>query len=401
MVGVYCIFCKSRFHTYKNCPIVWRNKTILELNAKAKKDFIAEAPSIFVGSYAYPRVRAGLLSVENYNHHDEPRYWSKENFQIKDIVNKRLELINAFFKIHVQTNSLRFLDIAKEVSISKKPVAVELSLTKKPKFQITFNHEAKPHGPNIELKNSRLIDVPKTDSFVEKLVYDYDLKASEAVNILYKKGYEDNTLTKLLSIGNLGIRTERKIVPTRWSITAVDDIVGKNIIKEIKNYPCIEKAEFLSGNYLGNYYYLCFFPGVWGYELFEQFVSLNRKALFVEHDYESFYGRKNYAEETAGGYYAARLSILEYLKRIKKQASVLAIRIVTEEYTTPLGVWVCRESVRKATISSPIYFIDNKILLDYVKNIILQKHLYDISSILQNSRILKEVRQQKNIKNYI
>jgi hypothetical protein len=65
-------------------------------------------------------------------------------------------------------------------------------------------------------------------------------------------------------------------------------------------------------------------------------------------DYENFYGRKSYATNTFGGYYATRLPILEFLERRKRQASVLAIRLETPSYWAALGVWVVRESVRKA-----------------------------------------------------
>ncbi|MFB6077089.1 MAG: hypothetical protein ABEK12_03090, partial [Candidatus Nanohaloarchaea archaeon] len=55
-----------------------------------------------------------------------------------------------------------------------------------------------------------------------------------------------------------------------------------------------------------------------------------------------------YVDETAGGYYAARLGPLEYLDDIGRQAKVLIIREVTDDYWAPLGVWVVRETVRGA-----------------------------------------------------
>ena len=55
-------------------------------------------------------------------------------------------------------------------------------------------------------------------------------------------------------------------------------------------------------------------------------------------DYENYHGRKNYATSTQGGYYAARLPILEYLHSIKKQASVLVFRLELASYWAALGV---------------------------------------------------------------
>jgi hypothetical protein len=42
--------------------------------------------------------------------------------------------------------------------------------------------------------------------------------------------------------------------------------------------------------------------------------------------------KKEYAFNTAGGYYATRFPILEYLNSIQRQASVLVMRIETPSY---------------------------------------------------------------------
>jgi hypothetical protein len=65
-------------------------------------------------------------------------------------------------------------------------------------------------------------------------------------------------------------------------------------------------------------------------------------------DHETFEGRTSYAEHCAGGYYATRLGILEYLIRIRRQAEAIAFREVGEDYYVPLGVWEVRENVRNS-----------------------------------------------------
>ena len=74
-----------------------------------------------------------------------------------------------------------------------------------------------------------------------------------------------------------------------------------------------------------NYYLIFFFPGVWSYELFELYMpgsSWNPSTqMKASTDYENYFGRKKYASNTAGGYYAARLPILKYLSKIKNPDS--------------------------------------------------------------------------------
>jgi len=113
-------------------------------------------------------------------------------------------------------------------------------------------------------------------------------------------------------------------------------------------------------------------------------------------DFESFSGRKNYAFNTAGGYYATRLPILEYLNMIKRQASVLVVRLETPSYWAALGVWVCRESIRKA-LTKEIKFDSREELLSAAKKISKIKYDFDNSGILSRSRLLKQIKEERRL----
>jgi DNA repair protein NreA len=113
-------------------------------------------------------------------------------------------------------------------------------------------------------------------------------------------------------------------------------------------------------------------------------------------DYENFYGRKEYASATAGGYYASRLPIIEYLNSIKRQASVLVIRIETPSYWAGLGVWVVRESVRKALLNK-MKFSDENEMKESAKKISQIKYNFDNSDILKKSVLLNQIKTQKKL----
>jgi len=220
---------------------------------------------------------------------------------------------------------------------------------------------------------------------------------------LYSHGFGENELSKILSVGVLGLKHKRKLVPTRWSITATDDTLGKEIIKSIRSYRSAEYQLF-HGSLYGNYYFIMVFPDVWSYELFEGYLprslwSTSEEIEFVT-DYESFSGRKDYAENTAGGYYAARLPILEKLHSMRKQASVIAIRFVTDEYTCPLGVFVCREAVRKSMGCHPVKFSSRDEMLAYTRNLIIGRFNYDISHVLSRSILLSSLMSQSKLSSW-
>jgi len=402
-----CIRCKGKnprlFCGRDFCPIYKRIESQKKVNLSSKKDYFGEAPNIFVGRYGYPDINVGILSVEEYNEHDNPLLWSKENYQIPEIVDLRTTLINSSFKANIKNFNDRYLEMSKEISLAKKPVDVEISLKDKPFFRLDLQQDTMPHGPTVKLEKAKITENPKIPRMVDKIVDDVDLKADSALHMLYDKGFDEHYLTKILSVGNLGVKNERKLVPTRWSITAVDDNIGKKLIKEIKDF---EEYDYVAhfGGYLGNYYLILFFPGIWSYELFETYLPQSlwnqKKELMTATDYEGYEGRKNYADNTVGGYYAARLSVLEYLKMKKRQSSVLALRFITDEYWAPLGVWVVREAVRKTLASKGIEFGSKELMLEYARKLMKKRFKFDVDALTRNSLLLKKMKEQRKLSQF-
>ncbi len=225
---------------------------------------------------------------------------------------------------------------------------------------------------------------------MDRVVSD-ELKATDAVEQLSNYGFDEYYITKVFSSGSLGIN--KKLVPTRWSITAVDDQLGKAAIKQIKDYNIMDYAAYF-GSHLGNYFLVMVFPENFSYELFELYVPSSGKIFEPMTDYESFNGRTNYASSTAGGYYAARLGVVQKLKSMKRQGSCLVIRFITDDYTNPLGVWVVREAVKDAMSNRPVTFSSKELLLKYALIIAKKKYGYDLNRILSVSRILKSLNQR-------
>ncbi len=63
-------------------------------------------------------------------------------------------------------------------------------------------------------------------------------------------------------------------------------------------------------------------------------------------DFELEKGRKKYASNITGAYYAARMEVEKFLMKIRHQARVIVFREIMGGYLVPLGVWVIRETVR-------------------------------------------------------
>jgi len=367
-------------------------------------------PSVFIGSkLKYPLVNVGILSPlerdENAWLYDDMKYWADENFQIGEVIKLRDSLLNSRFKSRVSDVRLnkKFVQIAQEVAIASAPVDVEIELKNRLVLDRKKDRIVSPIGMSAPLKKARITENAKIDSKVDKVIND-EIKASEGIRYLYKNNFNEYALSKILSVGVLGLKKDKKLVPTRWSITAVDDSIGKNILEKVRAYPWIENYELFYGEFMGNQYILLFFPSVWSFELFELYLPKSSwnpsEQIKASTDFESYSGRKEYAFSTAGGYYAARLPILEYLNSIKKQAGVLAIRIETPSYWASLGVWVVRESVRKALKNQIMKFSSLNEILEGANSISKLKYNFDNSEILKQSKLLSQIKTQKSLRNW-
>ncbi|MGC8850329.1 MAG: Nre family DNA repair protein, partial [Candidatus Bathyarchaeia archaeon] len=226
----------------------------------------------------------------------------------------------------------------------------EALLKKRPSNIIVLNEFSQPFGPSAPLKDY-MVESIKTDHRIERVYYDGDLPASRAVITLYREGIPVTRVQRCLSAGVLGIRRKRRLVPTRWAITAVDDVISKTMLNEIRGYPPINEFRVYHFRHLGNMFTALLYSSKWEFEWIEAWfpgttwnVDGWRPELIGDH--EGFKGRSEYAYEIGGCYYAARLAAVEALEREKRQAGALILREIYPEYVLPVGVWNVRESVR-------------------------------------------------------
>lgn len=406
-MNISCIKCKGVDLACGRsfCPIYAKSQALFKVQDKiTKQDFFGSAPAPFVGRFGYPNVSVGILSPAELSKDawllDAPRYWADNNFQIQQVVDIRSSLINSRFKSNIKDRN-KLLQISQEVGMSSRPVDVEINLKEKPKFSLNTDAYLAPSGPNAKLKNVRITENPKIDAKVDKVSADTDLKANDAIIYLYENNFDENFLSKLLSVGVVGLEDNRKLVPTRWSITATDDTIAKNILNGLRYNSEIDQPFAHFGSYLGNYFLILFLPHKWSYELFETYLpkaSFNiSDSIQYTTDSEPFKGRTDYAENCGGGYYAAKLPVLEKLKKLNRQASVLVLRFITGEYAVPLGVWVVREAVRKALSSKPIFFDSKELMLRYAELVVKKRFNYDVYNLTKNSILLNNYIKQKTL----
>jgi len=321
-------------------------------------------PNVFVGRIGYPEINWGpLVSVEpevdksSAPYLDNPAKWY--GMEYAKIIEMQVSMVRSKSKLNIFGRT-RLLERAQESVMSVKPVDAEVTFTHKPHFNMNFSTVLQPMGSSAPLKDFQVTDNPVIPKKVDELVAER-VKAADGAGELYEHGHDVYYLTRLLSSGILGQEQRRKLVPTRWSITAVDDMIGKQLLEKIREYPEIPEFEVYTAEFLFNHFEILLLPGRWEFEQFEAWAAgsmwdQGKKDYNIEHEYEPFEGRTRYAEQEAGGYYAGRLGVAEALAKRGKQARAIIFREIGAEYNVPVGVWTVREVSRNAMSSPPKKF---------------------------------------------
>jgi DNA repair protein NreA len=401
-----CVLCKgSRFLCGKTrCPIMVKATFYLKSVPLMTSEDIAgvSPPSVFIGRIGYPHVYVGPLVPpvhEDTSLYDLPEQWFGRS--IDEIVSFRSLLIRGKHRVHVQkfNEAGKIMEQTRELALAENSVETELNLTKKPRGSIFMDDAVQPFGPSAPIRDLH-VGNPRFEHRIEKAYYDTDLHAKQAVLELYDKGVIVTKIQKAFSVGAFGLERNRRLVPTRWSITAVDDLISKSLIETVKTFPEISEFRVYESIYLDNVFEILMIPASWSYESMEAWYpgtvwNPHGKSISIFSDYECNNGRSTYAQ-IGGCYYSARLSVCERLIKERRQATVIVLREARPGYIMPVGVWQVRENVRNAMRQKPYLFSS---LGDSLKFISTRFEI-PLRRWLLQSELLKKFLYQKKITDF-
>jgi hypothetical protein len=401
-----CVACKGgKFLCGKTrCPLLVRAnfylKTMPLINGLDVDG--ASPPSVFIGRIGYPYVYAGPMVPpvhEDTSLMDIPELWFGKSMD--EIVGFRSMLVRGMHRVNVWRfeEAGRIMEQTRELAMSVDSVDVELALMKPPHRSLVLDDDVQPFGPSAPVRDLRVGNA-RWDHKIEKAFYDTDLKAVDAVKGLYSDSVMVTKIQRAFSVGAFGLEQNRRLVPTRWSITAVDDILSKNLREKVKTYPEINEYRVYESRYLDNIFEVLMLPQAWSYEAMEAWYpgtiwNPTGKNVMIYGDWEGHEGRTTYAS-IGGCYYAARLAVCELLEKERRQATVIVLREAHPGYIMPVGVWQVRENVRNAMRQAPSKFrtVDEALL--HISN----QFQIPLLRWIQNSKLLQDALYQKKLTEY-
>lgn len=401
-----CSICKGsrRLCGKDRCPLMIKfysqQRTMPMIDARDMAG--CSPPAVFVGRYGYPKVDIGPLIPPEFGDTsimDTPERWVGKT--IDEIVDFRFRLVRGKFRIDALNfkEAGRIVDNIQELALTEKPLEVEANFRQKPKGRVILDDEVQPFGPSARIEGMK-IGNGRFERNLEKNFYDIDLNATGAVVNAYRNGTLISEIQKAFSVGTMGVGKRRRFVPTRWSITAVDDIIGKDLLKTTRFFETIDDFRIYQWEQLDNRWCILMMPCTWRYELIEAWYPNTTwnplgKTVDIISDHEFFEGRSEYAH-IGGCYYAARMAINEVLTEERRTAGAVIFREAHPGYVMPVGVWNVRENVRAALKTKPYRYDNINAALEHVDRVMdIKKDTW-----IRNSGVLKDWFTQRRIEDY-
>ena len=351
--------------TTKNAYLAKLTEQIQMKSVKVGKNLEGTTPpSVFIGRWSYPKVYAGpMMSSQMGDTHimDSPEEWLGQNKTQEEIINYRMNLVRGKQLIKIDDLENPFVEKLQDISLASKSIDSEATFGKRPRGSM-LSEDSMPHGPSAVIEKFD-IDAVRWDKQLEKTFYDTDLKATEAVLNLHNKDVPFSAMQKAFSVGAIGTKNNRKLVPTRWSITSCDSTLADEFLKEVRKFEILDTYRVFEFGALNNYYVIILTPGEWEYEWYEAFIKLMRNEELIFSDYETNGGKKEYSI-VGGCYYTAKMAVLDYLMKIKRQSGLIILREAYDGYV-PLGVFNVRENIKEAMLQPYLEFETLEKCLEY------------------------------------
>ncbi|GAB6148387.1 Nre family DNA repair protein [Stetteria hydrogenophila] len=396
-----CVRCKGykRLCGLPRCPIMERFQAQVAAAARIPGRSLSglTPPGVVVGEHGYPRVRVYYAIPPTRDpgeaaYREAPAEWAARREPLGRIVELRASTPTAAVEAPVRDPWRLYELELTPAALSSRPVDSEASLSKPPIPRLRFDGVTKPVGPTAPAERVRVTGSPSLHSRLESVIWD-DARAMEAVEELYDAGVDVYTIQRALSLGALGSLRRRRLVPTRWAITAVDDMLAGILRRRLRDKPWLDGVEVYTASYLGNRFTIILHPGPGAFEWVE---AWHPRGLWTRTAREPTVWRVSEnalgeASAVDGGFSAARTAVLEALARRGRRADVVIIREITPSYYAPVGNWHIRETVKAALTRPPARFGSLEEAVAYA----LSRLEVDPARVAAASPLLRGVRQAR------
>lgn len=384
---------------------------------KPTKELTTHSTIPIITSNNYPQVSTMQVT----NNSIESSQFEQNDFVKKEydhiLKHKARSFVGTTNQVHKTNFNSKLNETLQDVYASKKAIESTHKFEDEIKVgKVLSSKVAGLLGNSTKLQSISVDDNISISKLIEKHRVG-ETKSKDAILELYYKGFNDNQIRSMLSLGSFGIDVNKVLVPTKWSISACDSVIEQDLYKKVIEYPISNDYEIFEHQDKENHFIIIFLPETFCSEVVEtwrikdeqgtrttqtEFDKVSRtwhegRGWALERDFVRNNNKLQTKEpQCAGGYYATKLVMFEHLYAKKRQSACISIRVIGE-YEIPLGVIFVRECVREAIKKNPVLSTQNE--FEFYE---FMKKNYNLhNQFLHNSPVLKEIKQFKTLNKWV
>lgn len=208
---------------------------------KPTKEIEGFGASAIVGEKNYPN-----LKVHNVSNSNEDNSFFKTSDIVKrdysDIIKlKARNILGSTNDTYIKKTNDRINKELQDIYKSKNAIEFNSEFENELRFdKVLVNKVSGIVGSRNPLLSLKANENTSTSKKIEKYTAN-DIKSREAIISLYEKGVNEHQIINLLALGSFGMQMNKKMVPTRWAITAYDQTIEKHLHKKLVAHRPVEK----------------------------------------------------------------------------------------------------------------------------------------------------------------
>jgi hypothetical protein len=315
-------------------------------------------PGICVKSGKYPMLDAGFLAayepLEHLSIYDYPDSW--QGLDRETIFSMRRYLYR--FLLPVDARSMQpegVIRALQEIALSVRPIALRVEGESLLPRRLRLRSGQLPSSNDVMIKSIEFLSDPEISKVAERIT-DQDIPAAEGIWRLLDYDYSLDQVVRLMSIGLLGRKKTRRIIPTRSAYKATINAFIDRAVMELIESPNISSYEIYLGNLFGDRFVVLLNPG----EARVDYLTIDASGTRTARGF-AFEGLREWPTDPKTSVYSdhARFSLYRNLVRRKQRCHATIFHLSKDPRNQLLGPWIARAGVNEALASNPVN-LDNK-----------------------------------------
>ncbi|MHA2213804.1 MAG: hypothetical protein ACW992_11650, partial [Candidatus Thorarchaeota archaeon] len=246
------------------------------------------------------------------------------------------------------------------------PVALGVEVTDLPPRHLYPLGSQLPSGPIVEADDLELLTEPDV-SRVAHRVSERDVPAMAAIWDLLEYDYSLDQVARMMALGMLGRKKNRRIIPSRSAYKAVIDSFVDRAIGVLSEKPTSSESKLYISKTCGDSFIVLTTPGRTRVDYIRMEITGDQSKRSTSLD-----GLPRFATDPKTSVHSdsGRYSALKHQLKTNAQSHMTVFHYSGDGRNSILGPWLTRAGVREALDTSPVVFDETSKLIPVLESVL-------------------------------